>query len=138
VHDVVRETCIRLQLVCPRTKKPYDEHTNINTLVENFLDRCLKKGVVLIWRNGRKLSLARALKSNWCVLAQYSKLASRALLAFQTKHGVKLTLLDVGNFDECQLDLCDFAEKGCFLCFGPYGNNVIVPYVPLDPLRDPC
>ena len=27
-----------------------------------------------------------------------------------------------------QVDLCDFAESGTYLCFGPYGNNVIVPY----------
>lgn len=39
---------------------------------------------------------------------------------------VKLTLVDVGNFDEAQVDLCEFAEKGTFLVLQWFGNNVVV------------
>ena len=129
VHDLVLNTCIELKLKNPVNKQLYTLASNIRTLVTSFLQRCEDKGVPLIWSSGRKLSLARALKSNWEILERYStQVASPALLAFQKKHRVMLTLLDVGNFDEAQVDLCDFAQAGCFLCLGPFGNNVIVPY----------
>ena len=71
----------------------------------------------------------RWLKSSWEILDQYGKrVAAPALLAFQKKHDVKLTLLDVGNMDEAQVDLCEFAEKGNFLCLNAFGNNVVVPF----------
>ena len=54
----MRETAIRCGVVNPRTKKSYDENSDVRTLVASFLRRCEKRGVVLIWQNGRKLSLA--------------------------------------------------------------------------------
>jgi hypothetical protein len=69
-----------MKAVNRKTKKLYDEHSNVRTLVRNFIKRCEDKGVVLIWRNGRKLSLARSLKSNWECLESYSTKVMAALI----------------------------------------------------------
>ena len=70
-----------------------------------------------------------SIKSNWEALDNYGReVATPALVAFQKRHGVKLTLLNVGNFDEAQVDLCDFAEKGMFLILPSHGKNIVVPF----------
>ena len=52
--------------------------------------------IVFIYSNGRKLGLQRSIKSNWEALDHYGRVvATPALVAFQKRHGVKLTLLDV-------------------------------------------
>ena len=129
IDDLVRNTCIELKVLDPRTKTLYSETSNVNTLVKNFLNRCEEKGIVFIYSNGRKLGLQRAIKSNWEALDHYGRVvATPALVAFQRRHDVKLTLLDVGNFDEAQVDLCDFAEKGMFLIMPSHGRNIVVPF----------
>ena len=129
IDDLVRNTCIELEVLDPRTKTLYSETSNVNTLVKNFLNRCEEKGIVFIYSNGRKLGLQRAIKSNWEALDHYGRIvATPALVAFQRRHDVKLTLLDVGNFDEAQVDLCDFAEKGMFLILPSHGKNIVVPF----------
>ena len=129
VADIILETLIEMEAVDPVTKQPYHERSRIDTLVKGFFQRCEARGIRFTFRGGRKLGLQRALRSSWQILDDYGKkVASPALLAFQKTHKVKLGLLDVGNFDEAQVDLCDFAQSGNFLCVDGFGNNVVVPY----------
>jgi hypothetical protein len=108
VEMIVRNTAIKLKLTNHRTGQLYDSHSDVTTLVGNFLNRCAKKGVCLLWRSGRKLGMQRALRCCWETLARYGKeVASPALITFQKKHDIKLTLADVGNFDEAQVHTND-------------------------------
>ena len=129
IHDILKTTLIVLELRNRVTGELYAEDSDIRSLVAGFLERCKLRGIVLNWRAGRKLSLQRWLRSCWEVLDRYSKqVASPVLRDYQLKHQVKLGLLDVGNFDETQIDLCEFAENGNFLMLQWFGNNVVVPY----------
>lgn len=101
---IIRTTLMTMEVKNPVTRQPYKETSDVSKVVAGFLDRCKAKGIVLNWKGGRKLGLQRWLRSSWEILDRYGKqTAAPALLAFQKKHGVKLTLLDVGNFDEAQV-----------------------------------
>ena len=47
-------------------------------------------------------------------LNEYSIRTDKAILAFQIKHGVKLSLDDVYNYDEFRIDLADYAPNLTF------------------------
>ena len=128
IAGLIRDTAIQLGAVDPVKKQPYHEGSDVSTLVSQFLRRCGEKGVPLVLKGGRKLAIQRWMKSSWEILDGYGKqTATPALRAFQEKHG-KLTLEDVGNFDEAMVDLCDFAETGNVLVIDLGGTNVIVPF----------
>ena len=50
-----------------------------------------------------------------------------ALEHFQGLHG-PIPLHLVGNWDESQIDLCDYATAGNYWCLKEFGNHVLVPY----------
>ena len=129
IESVLLTTLVSLELDNPMTKQRYTYTSEISVLLKGFLQRCNEAGVPLLFKAGRKLGLQRHLRSSWETLDKYCKqVASPALLAFQRLHNVKLTLTDVGNMDEAQVDLCDFAQHGNFLVLDCFGSNVVVPY----------
>ena len=58
VEDILRETCIRLQLKDHRGK-PYSAFSDVSTLRAAFLKRCEEKGVYFVQREGQRLSTTR-------------------------------------------------------------------------------
>ena len=127
VAQMLLETAISLQLVDPVTKKPYTLLSNIRSLAEGFKERCKKAGICFVLCNGRKLSRQRYFNANPETLTEYANLVNPQLREFQDRVG-KLTLEDVGNWDESAIDLCDYAEQGIFWCMKAFGNAVLVPY----------
>ena len=51
--DMLRETAIQLGSVDPKTKKPYQEDSNVIQLAIGFKERCLENGVSFVVRGGR-------------------------------------------------------------------------------------
>jgi methyl coenzyme M reductase subunit C len=115
IQELVRETAIQAGLVVSKTGNPYDRMTDVSTLLAGFFRRCAEAGVHFIQKNGRKLGMQRHINQNREALKRYAEIVNPALIEFQETHGVKLGLLDVGNFDETGLDLCAFAETGLFI-----------------------
>ena len=125
--EMLLETAIVLKLRDPVTGKPYTQHSDITSLVAGFKERAKKAGICFILKNGRKLSRQRYFNANAESLSAYAALINPQLREFQDRKG-KLTLEDVGNWDECGVDLCDYAEKGIYWCLKAFGSNVLVPY----------
>jgi hypothetical protein len=127
VATMVRNTLIETKAVVPKTGDPYTSMTDVSTLVKGFIARCAEAGVHILEKHGRKLGLQRHINQNYDALTAYAAKVNPALIDFQKKHGVKLTLWDVGNWDETGLDLCAFA-KGVYLFLKGGGNQVVVPF----------
>ena len=127
IKQILLNTAIELKLLNHKTKQPYDVDSDIEKLFEGFVDRAADRGVNFVLKNGRKLSVCRAKNACLSSLARYrDEVIGPALREFQ-EHGA-LTLQDVGNFDEYQLDLCDYANKGYFFCLKGMGCNVLTPF----------
>ena len=103
-----------------------DEDSNIKTLAAAFIRRCHEKGIPLVPRKGKALSYHRARGADIPIFEEYrDKVIGPALREFQEKNG-KLTLLDIGNWDEAQLDLNNFSKE-VVLVIDCMGANVLVP-----------
>ena len=77
---------------------------------------------------GRKLSTQRHFATDVTVLERCrDEVIEPALKKFQDEHG-PVKERHVGNWDESQLDLCDFAERGNYWCLAAFGNRVLTPY----------
>jgi hypothetical protein len=128
--DMMRDTAIAMGVVSPRTKKLYTSTTDVSTMVSNFVRRCKDQGIVLLGKKGVPLSMARAAAGSLPRLKAYVEKMNHpetGLGAFQDKIGKKLTLLDVGNFDEFRLDTIDYASKGgLYVCLDGWPDSVIV------------
>ena len=128
IEGIVRATAIDLGLTVARTGNPYTEVTDVSTLVAGFLRRCADANVFWLEKGGRKLGLQRHINQNYHALQQYAAMVNPLLLAFQMEHGIKILPAEVGNWDECGLDLCAFASTGLFLIMKCFGNDVVVPW----------
>jgi hypothetical protein len=127
VEDMVRAALIETGTIIARTGQPYTLVSDVSTLLTAILRRAAEQGVYIVQKNGRKLGLQRHINQNYEALKAYAAKVNPLLLAFQQKYGVKLTLFDVGNWDETGLDLCAFA-RGLFLFLKGAGNQVVVPF----------
>ena len=132
VHEIVRDTCMELELRDNTTGQPYHADSNVSTLVQNFIRRCEEEGIPLVGKFGTKLAKIRADSAHIeaLILARDNVIRhpESGLIKFQKDRKIKLTLLSVFNWDEAQVDLCDFASAGMFLMLDGWPNNVITPY----------
>jgi len=131
VDEIVRDTCIELGL-SDHLGQPYHADSNVSKLAQNFIRRCEEDGIPLVCKNGTKLAKIRADSAHIEALVAARDNVIRhpenGLLKFQKDRKIKLTLLNVFNWDEAQVDLCDFASIGMFLMLDGWPNNVITPY----------
>jgi len=125
VEEMIRRTCVEMECVVAKTGVPYSLQTDVSTLTAAFIRRCAERGVHIIEKGGHKLGLQRHINQHYSSLKAYA-IINKALREFQDKYNVKLSLLDVGNWDETGLDLTAFA-KMLFLCLERFGNQVVVP-----------
>jgi hypothetical protein len=127
LERLVRETAIELGLTVTRTGNPYSMLTDVSTLVASIIRRAAQDGIFILEKKGRKFALQRLANQIPDELKRYAAKINPALIYFQREHG-KLTLKDVGNWDETGLDLCAFAQMYGFLCLRHFGNQVAVPF----------
>jgi hypothetical protein len=127
LERLVRETAIELGLTVTRTGNPYSMLTDVSTLVASIIRRAAQDGIFILEKKGRKFALQRLANQIPDALKRYAAKINPALIYFQREHG-KLTLKDVGNWDETGLDLCAFAQMYGFLCLRHFGNQVAVPF----------
>jgi len=59
-EDILRDAAITLKCTIPRTGLPYTQSTDVRTMTDAFLARCMKKGVPFVEKAGQGLSLQRA------------------------------------------------------------------------------
>ena len=55
IEELLRRTCIEMNLVVPKTGTPYTQLTDVSTMVAGFVRRCAERGVHFIEKNGRPL-----------------------------------------------------------------------------------
>jgi len=128
ICDIMRDTAIELELVIPKTGTPYNKLTDVTALAAGFIRRCAQAGVHFLEKRGRKLGLQRLVNQNYSALKAYAAKVNPELRAFQKKHGIKILVKDVGNWDETGVDLCAFATTGLYLIMEHFGNLVVVPF----------
>jgi hypothetical protein len=128
LEEIVRNLAIELKLKIAKTGQSYTALSDVSTLVTAFLVRAAKRGVYITEKTARKYAVQRLINQNRDSLTRYATKVNPALKAFQRKHGVKLGLKDVGNWDETGLDLCAFASSMSYLFLKFFGNEVAVPF----------
>ena len=131
VKQLLLDTAIELGLSNPSTKKPYTQGSNIDKLASNFLRRCHDDGVPLVPKdNMMALAKIRADSATHDKLMAFRDQVVRhpvdGLIAFQKRHGVKLTLNQVCNFDEV-------SQRGVGVWGGGCGGFCVVMCSPSAP-----
>jgi hypothetical protein len=111
LENLVRNAAIELQLTVAETGSPYTQLTDVSALVDAMVRRAARDGVSILERT-EEHALERQLLVNETPesLEGYTAKINPALIEFQDKH-CKLSLKDVGNWDETRLDLRALARQ---------------------------
>ena len=128
IDDLLRDTAVKMKIRAPSTGKLYAPGTNVRNMKRRFMQRADAAGIPLFESNGGALSRARASGASLENVVRFEKLLDDALVKWQTEGGMKLTLADVGNFDEFCIDLVDFAGGKFIFINDGSPNHVVVPY----------
>jgi hypothetical protein len=128
VVEMIRQTAVDSNLKVHTTGKPYTMTTDVREMFERFLTRCRERGIVLLSKIGRPLSVARGKPGTKELLEAYTVQMKSHLKAYQAKYG-KVPIDRVGSYDEAGFDLRDFASKaGWSLRLDSFGQNVEVSF----------
>jgi hypothetical protein len=128
VLQAVRAACIETGAQNRRTGGLYDCTTRVDDQVSRILrDANDAYGAGIGERKGQGMSLQRAQALSFDALTKNVERVRPLLREFQEKYG-KVSLLQVGNFDETFVDLCKYGN-GVFLCPNDgVSCQVVVPF----------
>ena len=87
VVGMIRQTAVDSNLKVHAPGKPYTMTTDIREMLEGFLARCRERGIFLLCKMGRPLSIARAKAGAKEVMEAYTILMKSHLKAYQAKYG---------------------------------------------------